>query len=564
MNNLRWQFIFRFVVARVVLTAVSVYPAGTCLAESNDGDLVRELQQRAIAQNRSDVAHWGVTQDNYKQWTTHTNRLVPVYTYGTRGAGPKIDLSHYMGDHSPYRSEREILRLYGRLPAGTLNEEATYLDQTNVFDIQQAALEAGKKYLFLVIFDGMDWQTTRAAAIHNQQRVTYDQGRGQGTHFQEFTADGTSQFGWMVTAPHNDGTKFDVNTQTVANPGGTAGGGYDANRGGAAPWSEPIEPAYITGSSKQGPERHPYTDSASSATSMTAGIKTFNGAINLDPAGQPVSTIAHQAQLAGYAAGAVSSVPVSHATPASAYAHNVSRNDLQDLTRDLLGQPSISHPTQPLDGLEVLIAGGFGVHREKDANQGTNFVPGNAYLTDADRKAVDVRNGGRYAVALRSPGKNGATLLHETARGAARSGHRLLGFFGVGAAKGHLPFATANGDFQPTVGKANTAEKYELADLVENPTLAEMTAAALTVLQTRPQGFWLMVESGDVDWANHDNNLDNAIGAVNCGDDAVRVITDWVRQHSNWQESLMIVTADHGHYLNLIRPDALAGSHEAP
>lgn len=542
---------------RLVLLAMLLVVACNQFPAANANDDLRELQARAVKTYQAEFGHWGLTKDSYTQWSTHSNRLVPVYTFGTRGAGKHIDLSDYVGVHSVYRSQREILRLYGRLPAGTLNKHAVYMDQTNVFDVQRAALEAGKKHIFLVIFDGMDWQTTRAAAIYNQRQVSYDQGRGQGTHFQNYTADGTSQFGWVVTATHNAGTEFDVNKQTVSNPGGTAGGGYDATRGGAFPWSQPNDPEYLTGSSKKGPERHPYTDSACAATSMTAGIKTYNGAINVDSAGQQVSTMAHRAQLAGYGVGAVSSVPVSHATPAAAYAHNVHRNDLQDLTRDLLGLPSISHPTRPLAGLDVLIGGGFGVDRKVDAGQGTDFVPGNAYLTDANRKTVDVCHGGRYVVATRTAGKNGARHLQAAASRAAQSGHRLLGFFGVAAAKGHLPFATANGDYQPAIGRNKTAEKYELADLVENPTLAEMTAAALTVLQSKPKGFWLMVEAGDVDWANHDNNLDNSIGAVNSGDAAVKVITAWVEQHSNWQESLMVVTADHGHLLNLTRPELL-------
>jgi len=86
-----------------------------------------------------------------------------------------------------------------------------------------------------------------------------------------------------------------------------------------------------------------------------------------------------------------------------------------------------------------------------------------------------------------------------------------------------------------------------------------MTTAALTVLEKNPKGFWLMVEAGDVDWANHDDNIDNSIGAVNSGDAAVKAITDWVEQHSNWMESLLIVTADHGHYLVLEKPELLTG-----
>lgn len=93
--------------------------------------------------------------------------------------------------------------------------------------------------------------------------------------------------------------------------------------------------------------------------------------------------------------------------------------------------------------------------------------------------------------------------------------------------------------------------------MFENPTIADMTNAAITVLSKNPKGFWLLVEPGDVDWANHDNNLDNSIGAVKSGDKAVKVITDWVEQNSNWQESLLIVTADHGHYFVLKRPDLL-------
>ena len=60
-------------------------------------------------------------------------------------------------------------------------------------------------------------------------------------------------------------------------------------------------------------------------------------------------------------------------------------------------------------------------------------------------------------------------------------------------------------------------------------------------------------------WANHDNNIDNSIGAVNSGDAAVKVITNWVESNSNWEESLLIVTADHGHLFFLKSPELLTG-----
>lgn len=84
-----------------------------------------------------------------------------------------------------------------------------------------------------------------------------------------------------------------------------------------------------------------------------------------------------------------------------------------------------------------------------------------------------------------------------------------------------------------------------------------MTEAALTVLSKNPNGFWLMVEAGDVDWANHDNNLDASIGAVLSGDDAVRVVTNWVENNGGWDEAVMIVTGDHGHHLVLDDPSLL-------
>ncbi len=530
-------------------------------------DHLRDLQTAAIKNGQSPVAHWGVDPKNYKEWGTHSNRLIPIYTFGTLGAGEGVDLCSYLGKNSPYRSEAKLKAIYGRVPSNTLNPSAEYCDQTDLAAMQRAAFKAGKKHVILMIFDGMDWQTTRAAAIYNERRVCYSEGRGTGTHFQNYTANGTTQFGFMCVAPHNDGTDTDVDTQTVANPGGKYPGGYNVAKGGPFPWSPPSDDIYYLtgrGFSGKGKAEHPYPDSANTAQAMTSGVKSYNNSINVDYAGHHVQPIAHEVQAAGFAVGAVTSVPISHATPACSYAQNVDRDDYQDLTRDLLGLPSSAHPTKPLRGLDVLIGGGFGDTAKKTGDpekktqgQGKNFVPGNIWLTEADRQTIDVANGGRYVVAERTPHANGQESLHAAAEKAASSSRRLLGVFGVGTLKGHLPFATADGDFRPTVGRSDKAESYSRSDLVENPTLADMTAAALTVLGKNKKGFWLMIEAGDVDWANHDNNLDNSIGAVNSGDRAFRVITDWVEQHSSWNEAVVIVTADHGHYMWLSCPEGL-------
>ncbi|MFM7594075.1 MAG: alkaline phosphatase, partial [Isosphaeraceae bacterium] len=148
-------------------------------------------------------------------------------------------------------------------------------------------------------------------------------------------------------------------------------------------------------------------------------------------------------------------------------------------------------------------------------------------------------------------------ILADAAAQAAKGNHRLFGVFGTQF--GHLPYRTTDGDYKPVAGVRPT-EKYSDADLTENPTLSDMTRASLAVL-TAQKGklFALFVEAGDVDFALHDNNLDSAIGAVYSGEEAIRVIIDWVEKNSNWDESAMIVTADHGHMLQIDDLNAIAG-----
>ena len=100
---------------------------------------------------------------------------------------------------------------------------------------------------------------------------------------------------------------------------------------------------------------------------------------------------------------------------------------------------------------------------------------------------------------------------------------------------------------------------YTEADLTENPTLADMTTAALDVLASRGP-FWLMVEAGDVDWASHANNIDTAIGAVRSGDAAVATLFSWIEANGGWDDTVVIVTADHGHMFTLDDPEAFAAA----
>jgi alkaline phosphatase len=420
----------------------------------------------------------------------------------------------------------------------------------------------------LVVFDGLDWHTTRAAAIASTGRVAYAAGRGTGFAFQDYRGVATD-YGLCVTSPANDGTKVDVDSQAVRNPGGETPGGYDPARGGTTAWDSRCDLRYLIGRDRAGP--HAVTDSAASATSLCAGRKTYNDAINVDPEGAHLEPIARLLQSRGYAVGAVTSVPVSHATPACGYANNVSRDDYQDIARDMLGQPSIAHRTDPLPGLDVLIGAGWGVpgEAEKDKDQGRNFEAGSKYVADSTRAAIDAGRGGRYRVAERTAGRRGRDVLAEAARDAIARKLRLFGWFG--AAEGQLPFRTADGDFNPAAGRpAGSPEedslrkkyggtiRYTAADLAENPSLADMATAALDVLASRGN-FWLMVEAGDVDWASHANNIDTAIGAVQSGDAAFRAIVRWIERRRAWDDAVVIVTSDHGHLFVLTDPTALCG-----
>ena len=503
-------------------------------------DPVRKLQKQAAESKSSNWGHWGPDASKYSSWTSHSNRLVPVYTFG-------IGLKRYKDANSLYRNAEKIKKLYGYLPTGTVNQRATYLDQTDIYRLQWDAVRQGKKYIILMIFDGMDWDTARAAAVYASGQV-YKTGRGSGLSFQDY--DGClTDYGFFVSSPHNQGTNTDVNAQTVINEGGNQRGGYDGLTGGPTPWSSPREHKYLLGKSRR--VSHAVTDSASSATSMTTGIKTYNAAINVNPNGKPIEPIARRLQSnRKFAIGVVTSVPISHATPAAAYANNVSRNDYQDLTRDLLGVSSVTHRTNPLNGVDVLIGSGWGEDKDSDKGQGSNYVAGNKYLDNADLTSIDHQQGGRYVVALRTPGKDGTKVLLNAARKAYAEDLRLFGFFG--ASGGNLPYQTADGEFNPH------GLKYSPADVSENPTLADMTRAAIGRLSKNQEGFWLIIEAGDVDWANHDNNIDNSIGSVLSGDAAFRTVVSWVEKRKAWKDTALILTADHGHYLQLVNPLALA------
>ncbi len=524
----------------------SLFTGGAKIDIENDADEMRRLQSLAMVKQKSPLGRWGHIKGKYSTWVNHSNRLIPVYTFG-------LTLDALREEKSAYTSKERLRTLYGVVPDGTLNPQADYYDQTDLYRLQIAAADAGYKNIIVLIFDGMDWQTTRAAAIYKQGAVEYTDGRGKGLAFQDYS-ETTTDFGLVCTSALLAGAQTDVDAQAVLSAEEKATGGYDVRLGGEFPWAERGDHDYLIGLDRERP--HTVTDSAASATSLFSGIKTFNGSINFSADGKKKISIARRLQRdRKFRIGLVSSVPLSHATIGGAYANNITRKDYQDISRDLLGLPSSSHRKNPLPGVDVLIGGGWGSNVEQDKYQGQNYLSGNKYLHDEDIKRASKANGGKYIVAQRTPEESGRDVLQAAAGKAAQGDARLLGFFG--AKGGHFPFRTADGNFNPTVDAKGT-EIYSPADIHENPTLADATHAALTVLEKAEDGFWLLVEAGDVDWANHANNVDNSIGAVLSGEAAFEEIVRWIDQKAAWRETALIVTADHGHFLVIEDPQAIA------
>ena len=133
-------------------------------------DPIREMQSQAVTDQKAAWGHWGHMPDKFSTWTNHSNRLVPVYTFG-------LTLDALRGEGSAYASEERLKKMYGTVPDGTLNPTAMYFDQTDIYRLQAAAVEAGFSNIILMVFDGMDWQTTRAAAMYKSGKV-YESGPG--------------------------------------------------------------------------------------------------------------------------------------------------------------------------------------------------------------------------------------------------------------------------------------------------------------------------------------------------------------------------------------------------
>lgn len=264
------------------------------------------------------------------------------------------------------------------------------------------------------------------------------------------------------------------------------------------------------------------TDSASGITALVTGQKIKDGQINLSTDGKPLTNIAQFFEAAGRSTGAVTTVPLSHATPAGVGAHNENRNNYVDIATEMLTR----------SGLDVIVGAGNPYY---DNNGKRTTTPVYDYVgQDNWSKLLD--------------GSLGYTLIQRRAdfvglASAASTPARVVGVFEAGS--------TAQ-QGRDGYDATDTPGSDALNDNV--PTLSEMTLAALNVLDSNEKGFFLLVEGGAIDWAAHANQAARLIEEHMDFDDAVRAVSQWVERNSSWDDTLVIVTSDHGNGM-LTGPD---------
>lgn len=360
------------------------------------------------------------------------------------------------------------------------------------------------KHIILMVGDGMNIE-------HEIATSRYLYGKDYDLSFHKFPYQANMATWDVSTYKHWSGGTYDPN---AINPFL----GYNPAKGGKVPY--PIGPelpgaqAYHTAKA---------TDSASAATAWATGYKTDDGNIAWlpgDPDGGVLKTIAELLrEKKGYAIGVVSTVPFSHATPAAYVSHNKSRNNYHAISEEIL---STLKP-------EVVIGGGYAAGSSCTSPSASNYISQAAYTA--------VCNDTDYHVVTRATGVDGGVALLEAAQYAAKNGKKLFGLFGANG-----------GNFESP--EPNDLPGTPLVSLVtrENPTYAEASLAALKVLSQDPDGFFVMLEQGDIDWANHANDFRRMVGTTKDLNDGVQAVIDFINQSGDdidWDNTLLIVTSDH-------------------
>jgi alkaline phosphatase len=232
------------------------------------------------------------------------------------------------------------------------------------------------------------------------------------------------------------------------------------------------------------------TDSAAASSAWGGGQRVKNGRLNVGSNDQLYKPILQKFQEAGKGVGCVTTVPITHATPAGFCVNCKSRGD----------QGEIAEKYLPLR-FDVMLGGGeeyfFGPQRADDRNLFAEFQQAG------------------YHVARSKSDLNAIGAEHKP----------VLGVF----YQSGLPY---------TIDQAT-----DPALIKSIPTLAEMTTFAIERMKNTANGFVLQVEAGKVDWAAHANDTPALLHDQLAFDEALRVAIEFAQENG---ETLVIITTDHG------------------
>lgn len=229
-------------------------------------------------------------------------------------------------------------------------------------------------------------------------------------------------------------------------------------------------------------------DSASTATAFATGIKTQTDTVGLSgDFTKSADSIAEKAKRAGKAVGILSSVTLNHATPAGFYANEESRNSYYDIGLQM-AETNFDY-----------FAGGSLKHRTGE---------------NEDQKDL-------YKVLE----EKGYTIADTKAKAKKIN------------AKSKKVYLVAE-DLQD-----DGAMTYKIDQKKGDQDLNDMVKKGIEVMEDDPQGFFMMAESGKIDWAEHANDAATTVNEVIGFQDSIQTAIDFYKKHP--KETLIVVTADH-------------------
>jgi len=303
--------------------------------------------------------------------------------------------------------------------------------------------------------------------------------------------------------------------------------------------------AYTTYAVRRGTTNVPdyVTDSAASGTGWSTGHKTYNNAISVDPVTfAPLPTILEKAQQAGFKTGNITTAELTDATPAVLNAHITLRGCQGPA--DMAACPT-----------ETKAAGGPGSIAEQTVDHGVDVLMGGG-----KQRFDQTITGGRFAgktVTQQAQALGYQLASDQAGLDAATPATKLLGLFATGNMDLEWtgPLAAPYPGPDPAVCTKSNSARPPM-----EPHLSVMTAKAIALLSAKARddtrrGFFLQVEGASIDKQDHAENPCGQIGETIEFDRAIQVALDWAQTNP---ETLIIVTADHGHTSQIIEPQTAA------